>query len=237
MRRHIQSHLCRIAVLTCTLMSLSCTAMQVPKTLQGKRLATDSEWHLTKERDYRFGQWSVTDATRTPKKTAQMIESPLFKGEFSERVGSQYTFTLTEAGSPKYAVACATYSTRTGLRMGAMTISQDALVLGCTFGDMKTSQQVGSLWCQMDKEGFLGTAQFERTVFNLQSVYTTGGSAFVKPPTPYGYVAYDDIIPAAAIQLTHDRAIWLEPALDELKKSQLAGTIMALAYFQNIAEK
>ncbi|MEE2756024.1 MAG: hypothetical protein VYA30_05165 [Myxococcota bacterium] len=226
-----------IIVLACTLMSLSCTAMQIPTTLQGKRLATDSEWHLTKERDYRFGHWSVTDAARTPKKTAQMIQNPLFKGEFSERVGSQYHFTLKEGGNPKYAVSCSTYSTRTGLKIGAMTISQDSLVLGCTFRAVKTDQPVGSLWCQMDKKGFLGTAQFENTVFNLHSVYTTGGSAFVKPPTPYGYVAYDDIKPAAAIQLTHDRAVWLEPALNEAKKSQLAGTIMALAYFQNVAKK
>ena len=96
---------------------------------------------------------------------------------------------------------------------------------------------MGSLWCQMDKDGFLGTSKFRKNVYNLHSVYTTGGSSFVKPPTPYGYVAYDDITPAAAIQLTNDRAVWLEPALDGVKKGQLAGTIMALAYFQNIAKK
>ena len=118
-----------------------------------------------------------------------------------------------------------------------MTVYDDSMLLMCDIEDVETEAEVGILQCQMGREGPIGYATFGEDNLRIDADFTGKAGSFIRPPTAYGYVVNVETKPVAAIQLTHDRFIWMHDSLKDALRSPAAAVLMAMAYYINLEPK
>lgn len=226
-----------LAVVTLAALSTGCSTMQLPQRLSQSQVLVETSGGFLSEREYFFEDWSVTDVQR------EYVENKRLKAKYNwtethnTLISTQYDFDLMFKGEVKYRVECYTRYDDTGFSLMGFTVSRDMTILKCGILNPTTGALDGELQSMMEKEGMRGVTTMGDSQLNIYSQFTSASNSFVKPTTPYGYILHGDDGAVAAIQLTHDRFIWMHPSGRENSEDHIAAALMALAYYVTLTPR
>lgn len=211
-----------------------CTTMRLPPRLNDSQLSVETSGGFFSEMEYYFEDWAVSDVKRELYDKNRTEKKDRWFSEHKVRISYEYLFNLRLKNEVRHRVECYTRFDESGSSLLGIQHVRDKTILKCGILNSVTGSVEGKIDSIMEEEGMNGLTSLGENQFSIYSQYTSASTSIFKPPSPYGYIIYRDSDAVAAIQLTHDRFIWIHPSVREKFGDHIAAVLMALAYFSKM---
>jgi hypothetical protein len=214
-----------------TIVFSGCTTMSLPQRLNESQLSVETSGGFFSTMEYYFEDWAVSEVTKEHYDKNREEKKERWTSSHKVKISYEYFFNLMFKNEVKHRVECFARFDESGSSVLGIQHSRDKTILKCGILNPVTGGVEGKIDSIMEEEGMNGLTTFGENQFSIYSQYTAAATSIFKPPSPYGYIIYRDSDAVAAIQLTHDRFIWIHPSVREEFGDHLAAVLMALAYF------